>query len=105
MMKYETFKSQVTEAGLEARKCNPLHWQIRGGKRLVNVWPETKRGFCFQAFGRTVHRGAQLEEAIEAAELPRRASEPPWQHIDVQVEGKILSPDVGIIRRFWRWLW
>ncbi len=47
-MTFETFDEMVRNAGLRARCCSPIHWQILGGTRLVNVWPDTKRGFEVQ---------------------------------------------------------
>lgn len=92
-MNYDQFHDAVSQAGLEARR------------RLVNVWPNTKRGFCFQPFGKPPHRGAQLEDAIEAARPHRAASTPAWQVIEIIGQPTSRSSEVGIIRRFWRWMW
>ena len=107
-MTYQTFQKAVLEAGLTPRHCggtNSLviqHWQIRGGSRhpIVNVWPNTKRGLRFQADGQKSKLGT-LDEAIELAgprkkQEVRKVSEPPWEEPAIQV---------GLIRRFWRWLW
>lgn len=67
----ESFTAIVEAAGLMARICNAYHWQIKGGKRhiLVDCWPDTKKGFRFQAvdfYGRPVRCGT-VTDAIELA--------------------------------------
>lgn len=66
-MTFGEFQNTVNTAGLTARECRSDHWQIRGGKLLVNYWPssrqihvdQTKRSFI-----------GTVEQAIEAALKP-----------------------------------
>lgn len=103
-MNYETFMECVERFRLEPRKCSPVHWQIRGGRRLVNVWPNTKRGFRFQASGQAVRTGV-IGEAITAAG-PTIGGSPPWEDEPVPTAESPLPPDrVGLIRWLWRIIW
>jgi hypothetical protein len=97
-MDYQEFTTAVRKAGLTPRRCDrEVHWQIRDGSRqIVNVWPKTKAGFRFQADGQKSKLGT-LDEAIELAGPRKRSvSVAPWEEPAAQV---------GLIRRFWRWLW
>lgn len=106
-MNYRDFEQAVKAAGLQPRKCQENHWQIREGRRVVNVWPETRRGFRFSVDGGQ-GRGGSLAQAIEEAGPPpslaplfskTKSEQPPWEsRADV-------GQHVGIIRRLWRWLW
>lgn len=124
-MNFHDFQRDVERAGLKARKCSPIHWQIIGGRRLVNVWPNTKRGFRFQPAGQAVRTG-RVEQAIAFADPPSWPSSSqtaeklsPLEttiagiHADLASsksrmapwEGAPSTPHLGIIRRFIRWLW
>lgn len=100
-MRYEHFTEEVESAGLEARRCTAIHWQIRGGKRLVNVWPASRRGFRFQADGEK-SRDGKLADAITLAGPPERVTEttPPWESAETTKPER-----VGLIRWLWRLLW
>lgn len=102
-MKYSHFQETVETAGLEPRRCNAVHWQIRGGERLVNVWPNAKRGgFRFQEDGKKSRLG-NLAQAIELA------GPPPIPAAEVTAaprEETTKAPErVGLIRWLWRVLW
>lgn len=43
-MQFHEFEDEVLEAGLVAHECTPTHWQIRGGRFLVNFYPTSKGG-------------------------------------------------------------
>ena len=66
---FAAFAAQVEAAGLTARDCGGWHWQIRGGKQLVNVWPDTKKGFRMQVAGQCA-TGGNIKLAIERAGNP-----------------------------------
>jgi len=102
-MDFETFKHLVNSSGggLSARRCasSTGHWQICGGDRLVNVWPETKkRGFVMQLDGDESQPG-NVGQAIRLAR-----SKP----LDGKTE-QTLVVQVGLCRTvfgvFWRWFW
>ena len=93
---FEEFADRAAAAGLGALECSPVHWQLRGGWRLVNVWPNTRRGFRFAA-GDGKGRSGTLRDAIQLAGpvRPVPPEKPPRQPP---------APRVGLNRRFWRWL-
>ena len=70
-MTYATFRAAVEAAGLVAKECSDEHWQILGGVRPVNFYPEGRRGPCFYVNGAV--RGCRgpkagsLDAAIRAA--------------------------------------
>lgn len=66
-MHYDKFAEAVKLAGLTPRFCNPLHWQIRGGRFVVNFYPETKRGPRFYVNCFAHGQGGNLEIAVQAA--------------------------------------
>jgi hypothetical protein len=42
-MRYDDFDRQVRATpGLTTRQCTEYHWQILGGRRLVNYYPTTR---------------------------------------------------------------
>ncbi|KKN09853.1 hypothetical protein LCGC14_1042560 [marine sediment metagenome] len=109
------FATRVTRADLKAISCGSnagefdtrsTHWQIKGGKRLVNCWPSTKKGFRLQVDGEKSRDGS-IAEAIELAGPPK-APKP-----QVEREYPASHPDnppwkdrpVGLIRRAWQWIW
>jgi len=101
---FEDFAAAVREAGLEARQCTPMHWQIRGGERLVNCWPVSGRLRIY--VDRTDHSTlGTLKEALRAAGArprpapavrPEVVETPPWEPV---------QRPVGLLRRLWRFLW
>ena len=98
--RWDDFATAVREADarLSSRRCSEHHWQITGGRQLVNCWPNSKRGFICQVDGEKSRVGS-LADAIRLA-MPERGT-PPWT---VPVEVPVEAP-VGLIRRFWRWMW
>ena len=72
MTEWFEFELAVKAAGLfpelrmRATDGGPSHWQIKGGYKMVNCWPNTKRGFRYQAIGENVKTGA-IADAIDAA--------------------------------------
>ena len=42
-MNEKEFKKQASENGLEAVRCSEFHYQLRGGRWLVNFYPSTRR--------------------------------------------------------------
>jgi len=111
-MTYRDFARTVLAHGVTPCECSRHHWQILGGRRLVNVWANSKRGFRFQVRDGKAQTGT-LADAI------REAGPPPPPPPDVAREAAILDahrrlsenlvqqaePHCGAIRRFWRWLW
>ncbi len=95
---WDTFHEAVQAAGLTPRRCHAGHWQIRGEQRLVNCWPNTKRGFRFQSPGSPAFTGS-VADAIDAAGHNTKPPESDRIPFDADVV------QVGIIRRFWRWIW
>lgn len=99
-MTYNEFADQVKRAGLIPKMCRDDHWQIRGGKRLVNFWPNAKGGSKYYVDNdERSHRGS-LDVAIRKAgpsTLPRRDETPPWEKPSVE--------RVGLIRWLWRLIW
>ena len=104
-MNWETFKRAVEAAGLQPRDCGNHHWQIKGGEQLVNCWAHTNRGFRIAAKNGNGRSGT-MAWAITLAgppKVPEPQAEqkypasvpktPPWEQ------------RVGLIRRFWRWIW
>ena len=103
-MKYSHFEQTVEAAGLEPRRCSNDHWQIRGGERLVNVWPHSKKGFRFQVDGKKSQFG-NVPLAIEFAGPPPNPiveeAPSPWEN----TQGKPAIERVGLIRWLWRMFW
>lgn len=52
-MKFDVFQREVTAAGLLVRQCSDSHWQIRGGKAIVNFYPATRRGDVMNIAGKS----------------------------------------------------
>ena len=112
-MTYQAFTTAVNEAGLiPCLTGKDGHWRIRGGSRqIVDVWSHTKHGFRFQATGGKGSRSGTLDEAIALAGPRKKEVSPevckaadPWEY-PAEHEPTIQLPQVGLIRRFWRWLW
>lgn len=66
-MNYQSFAAAVEAAGLEPRCCNEIHWQILGGKFVVNFYPHTKRGERFYVDRAQHGTCGPLERALRAA--------------------------------------
>ena len=104
------FKAAVSAAGLIPHYCHPLHWQIKGGTKyqLVNCWVNTQRGFRFKAEGGPPVRRGIVADAIRFAGAPPvKPAEPPWGEETESILQTIRDSDssLGLIHRFWRWLW
>jgi len=106
-MTYRDFALAVSDSGLSARQCSRHHWQILDGKRLVNVWANSKRGFRYQVRDEKSRTGT-LADAIQAAgpPPPPPSIDPPWSEATADrplaASGE---PHRGLVRRAWRWLW
>ena len=109
---WSEFSNAVVHAGLHPKNCPASgcdHWQIIGGKQLVNVWPATKRGFRMAA-GNGRGRPGTIAKAIKLAgppEVPKPPASVPEnspreeeQHIPWQRETR-----VGLLRWLWRLIW
>ena len=97
-MKYELFAREIEAQGLYPKRCHHTHWQILGGDkhRVVNVWPNSKLGFRFQADEQKARAGT-VQDAIDLAGVPPASVvAAPWE-----VEPK----RVGLIRWLWRLIW
>jgi hypothetical protein len=57
----------VAAAGLWLRRCSTHHYQICGGKKLVNFWPNAKKGFKVQVNGEKGLLGHTIHSAIALA--------------------------------------
>lgn len=100
---YEEFANTVRRFRLTPRKCSATHWQILEGREAVNVWPNTKRGFRFQAAGHAVQSGT-IGEAVTAAGPTIAGPAAPWED-EAEIPVSKPLPHVGLIRWLWRWLW
>lgn len=96
-MIFEHFAQRVAAAGLSPVECSRHHWQIRGGRQLVNVWANAKRGFRMQADGQKSQRG-DVAAAIRLAGPPEKKEKPPPRR-----EQPVQR--VGLIRWLWHRLW
>lgn len=73
---FNAFKTAVEASGLAAHQCasETPHWQIKGGQRIVNIWPETNAGPKMQMGVAKAVRlpfgSAGIASAIAAAGLP-----------------------------------
>lgn len=67
------FASLVETHGLKARLCNPDHFQITGGKYLVNYYPNAKRGPKIYVAGMTLGFKGGDAEAIKACNEPQES--------------------------------
>lgn len=102
-LSYADFARQVAQSRLKPRKCHPTHWQITGGARRVNCWPNTKaRGFVMAADGETGQPGT-VAEAIRLA-VPPVMVDCTFHNVQPPRE-EPKDGHVGLIRRFWRWIW
>lgn len=67
----EVIEGAAILAGLELRNCGKGHWQLRGGKFLVNFWPATGTihvdGTCV---GLRANRRDPVSDLIEMATTP-----------------------------------
>ncbi len=101
---WDMFFEVATKAGLEPKCCHVTHWQIKGGTRnkLVNCWPNTKKGFRFQAEGGEFVFGGNVSDAIQMAGVKRPAA-------DSSQGGGSAEKPVGLCRTvwrlFWKWIW
>ncbi len=70
-VRFETFLKKCQQKGLQAKECSPWHWQVLGGKFLVNYF-HGKNGASIH-LGKTNHSIAGSDElAIKYAnELPK----------------------------------
>ena len=102
MQHHHPMVQAIQAAGLRAKQYSPAHWQILGGKHLVNVWPDTKRGFRFQRDGEGSGLGT-IEDAIKLAGPPEQVeTETPWEEAPQQPEAR---ERIGLIRWLWGWIW
>lgn len=69
-VRFETFKKRCEAAGLTAKECSAYHWQVLGGKFLVNYF-HGKRGPSIH-IGKTNHAvsGSDDNAIRYANELP-----------------------------------
>ncbi len=119
---WHDFANAVTHAGLVPKSClagDGGHWQITGGEQMVNVWPNTKRGFVMAA-GNGRGRFGSVAKAIKLAGPPKTPKpqaehEYPASVPDAPFEERMArmssAPEarkdatVGLIRWLWRWIW
>lgn len=69
-VRFETFAKKCQAVGLTAKECSPYHWQVLGGKFLVNYF-HGKRGPSIH-IGKTNHavEGSDQNAIRYANELP-----------------------------------
>ncbi len=106
---WHDFANAVTHAGLFPKSCRPgnhCHWQITGGEQLVNVWPNTKRGFRMAADNGRGRPGT-VAEAIKLAGPPETAKPQAEKKYPASVPDNPAWEErpVGLIRSLWRRLW
>lgn len=76
---FAEFKALAEKQGLTARDCGNGHWQVRGGARIVNYYPD--RGTVYVCGDSGSKRNCKPERAVQAAlagplkpqELPKSA--------------------------------
>lgn len=68
-MLFEDFKREVGACGLQPIFCNDHHWQIAGGKQLVNFWPRADGRLRFAVDNHKAQTGT-LAEALKLAGAP-----------------------------------
>jgi hypothetical protein len=94
-MNYEQFKSMVEAAGLTPRQCNPEHFQIRGGKFIVNFYPNTKRGQRFYvnctAHGATGSLGDAITAATGEFSIQPNAAKRPSQGKTKRIKKRLMK--------------
>lgn len=75
-MTFDDFSRKVQAAGLLPKDCGDGHWQIRGGKYIVNFYPFALKGPSMFVNG--MHRGKRydvtIEDALRATKTPPRPS-------------------------------
>ena len=70
-MRFETFQKHCQEVGLQARECSLYHWQVLGGKFLVNYFMSERKGNTVYVQGQTHGVSARPSDAIKYAnQLP-----------------------------------
>ena len=123
MITWSKFFDAVVDAGLHPKACPASgcdHWQITGGAQVVNVWPNTRRGFRM-AVNNGQGRPGTIAKAIALAGPPKApepqrehdypasvpADMPPWHESRASVPKSAPREDrpVGLIRRFLRWVY
>lgn len=74
-MRFETFQKRCIEKGLSAKECSPYHWQVLGGKFLVNYF-NGRKGSSIHV-GKTNHSvaGNELDAIKYANFLPESIDE------------------------------
>lgn len=71
MQTFDKFRDMVDAAGLRAVEHSAEHWQIIGGRFLVNYYPS--RGTIYVAGMNEGRRHCTVEQAIASAQNPIRA--------------------------------
>lgn len=69
-MTFEHFSRLCQGKNLTAVKVTDIHWQIKGGLRIVNVYPVTKKGPRYYIQGMSSGVTGSPLKAIEAAKKP-----------------------------------
>lgn len=64
------FKTLCEKQGLSAVELSRTHWQIKGGLRIVNVYPFSRKGASFYIQGMSGGVKGSPHKAIEAATRP-----------------------------------
>ncbi len=82
-MQFTDFESLVVAAGLKARKCTVVHWQIIGGVKPVNFYPTTGRIFVN---GSNKGQSGDAATAIECAKGDARSSPVRVERLDALFE-------------------
>lgn len=95
-MNQHEFERAVQAAGLIPRICHETHWQITGGDKLVDCWPNMKHGFKHRVDGVT-YRNSTLAHAITRAGKPQHTENPPPWESDKRFPTRY--PDVPLHRQ------
>ena len=69
---FEHFARLCQGQQLEAVRVNGTHWQIKGGLRIVNVYPFSRKGASYYIQGMSKGVKGSPAKAIQAAKKPPR---------------------------------
>lgn len=100
-MTFDDFRAQAESVGLQAKQCSSHHWQLIGGRkhRLVNIWPNSKRGIRMQVNHESARGGRMIDAFLLAGP---DVTTPPRD----KAPKRPPRPDrVGLIRWLWRLIW
>lgn len=84
-LNFNEFVSRCREHGLEAVCHGHGHWQILGGRQIVNFYPETKRGPRVYVDGRKHGQRGDMAVAIRFARSQSETGRNPQNSIEARL--------------------